>query len=225
MCLLLKVNGQHHPHIMNMPKFEKRHYHFGYSISVNRMDFSIKPAENLTNFDSLMIIQSNPQYGFKVGIIGDLHFGKNFDLRFIPGISLGQRNLDYTFKTRNSQINEKKYSESAFVDLPLLIKYKSKRLCNTAAYIISGANYTIDMASLFKNKSNNDDVLIKLKKCDVAYEIGTGFDFYTFSSKISIELKMSYGFKDLLKRENNTFTNSIEKLSSKIFYLSVTIEG
>jgi hypothetical protein len=81
------------------------------------------------------------------------------------------------------------------------------------------------MASLFKNKSNNDDALLKLKKFDVAYEVGSGFDFYTFSSKISIELKMSYGFKDLLKRENNTFTNSIQKLSSKIFYLSVTIEG
>jgi hypothetical protein len=225
MCLLFNANAQSHPHIMNMPKFERKHYHFGYSISLSKMDFSVKPAENFANFDSLMTIQSDPQFGFKVGIIGDLHFGGSFDLRFIPGVSLGQRNIDYTLQTRNSQLLEKKYSESAFVDLPLLVKYRSKRLCNTAAYILSGADFTIDMASLFNTKSTNNDALLKLKKFNVAYELGTGFDFYTYSSKISIELKMSYGFKDLLKRENNTFTNSINKLYSKIFYLSVTIEG
>ena len=35
---------------------------------------------------------------------------------------------------------------------------------------------------------------------------------------------MMYGLTDVLKRENNLYTNSIEKVNSKIFQVSFTFE-
>jgi hypothetical protein len=49
-------------------------------------------------------------------------------------------------------------------------------------------------------------------------------DFYTTFFKFGIELKMSYGLMDILKRQGNIYTLPVEKLSSKLFLLSFTFE-
>ena len=67
-------------------------------------------------------------------------------------------------------------------------------------------------------------VQVKLNRHDVYYEIGVGFDFYFEWFKFGTELKMSYGMLDILKRENNIYTDGIDKLKSKIFQLSFTFE-
>ena len=54
--------------------------------------------------------------------------------------------------------------------------------------------------------------------------LGVGFDFYFEWFKLGTELKMSYGFFDVLKRENNIYTLGIDQMRSKIFQVSFTFE-
>jgi len=118
----------------------------------------------------------------------------------------------------------KKNVPSTFVELPLHLKYKSKRLNNFRAYLLGGANYRIDLASQANKSKDAAEVQAKLLRSDVYGELGVGFDFYFEWFKFGTELKMSYGVLDVLKRENNIYTDGIDKLRSKIFQISLTFE-
>lgn len=187
------------------------------------MNFSVKRSPDYKTYDSLMIVQPQEQWGFHIGIISDLRLGTNFNMRFIPSLSFGDRILNYSVIEKGNIENYTKQIESTFIDFPLLLKFKSDRMTNVRAYVIGGFKYSIDMASLAKKKVQDKDV-IKLKRNDFSAEIGTGFDFYLEYFKFGIEIKMAYGLRDLLKREGTIYTNTIEKLNTKIFYLTFTFE-
>ena len=53
---------------------------------------------------------------------------------------------------------------------------------------------------------------------------GIGFDFYCTYFKFSTELKMSFGFVNLLKEEDNMYATSVTSLKSKILQISFTFE-
>jgi hypothetical protein len=209
--------------IENLPKYDLKPYHFGFALCINKMDFSIHPVPDFKSFDSLFVVQSTPQWGFNIGIVSNLRINNYSDLRFVPTLSFGQRILDYTLNSNNGVIKTQKKIESTFIDFPLILKYKSKRINNLRAYVLGGAQYSIDLASQAKKKDKNND-LVKLKANDYSFQVGVGFDFYLEYFKFSTELKMMYGMRDLLKRDNSIYTNSIDRLNSKIFQLSFLFE-
>ncbi|HNW99107.1 MAG TPA: porin family protein [Bacteroidales bacterium] len=210
------------PRIENLPKFDLKPYHFGFALCLNKMDFSIRTAENYVS-DSLFVIESDPQLGFNIGIVSDLRLGEFSNLRFIPTLSFGQRNLIYTLSIKDSIVKTTKKIESTFIDFPLMLKYTSKRLNNFRAYIIGGAQYSIDLASQAKKKDKEND-LVKLKQNDICCDLGVGFEFYLNYFKLTTELKMIYGMRDMLKRDNTVYTTSIDRINSKIFQLSFLFE-
>ncbi|HRS53417.1 MAG TPA: porin family protein [Bacteroidales bacterium] len=214
------------PRLENLPKFDVSPYHFGFTLGFNQMNFSVKNQPDLRVFDSLYVIEPIPQLGFNIGIVSDLRLHDNLNLRFLPTLAFGDRKLNYSIVIKDSILEKiTKTVESTYIDLPLYLKFKTNRLVNTRVYVLSGFKYSIDMASQSnKKEKTTNEVLLKLKRNDVAFELGTGFDFYLEYFKFGIEMKMSYGLRDLLKRENDIYTNSIKKLSSKIFWFSFTFE-
>ena len=209
----------------NTPKYDKKPYHFGFMLGINQMDFMLKTVPSYKPFDSLMVLQSIPQKGFDIGIVSNLRIADNLDLRFIPALSFGERVLEYTIKEKDTNIviyNKK--IESTFIDLPLTIKYKSNRINNFRVYVVGGMKYSFDLASQFKKKADTEEYIIKLKKSDYQYLAGVGFDYYFPLFKFSMEYKIAFGISDLLKREDNIFTDPITRLNSKISLVSITFE-
>ncbi|HOY31826.1 MAG TPA: porin family protein [Bacteroidales bacterium] len=212
--------------IENLPKFDNRRYHFGFLLGMNQMNFAIKTVDDLTPFDSLTNVTTKPDLGFDIGIVSSLKLTKYLSLRFVPTLSFGNRNVEYNFLYHDSiPFTQNKKIESTFMIFPIYIKYQSKRIGNFRAYIIGGAKYSIDMASQAKKKNKEGEAPIKLARNDYMMDAGTGFDFFLPYFKFGIELKMSYGLRDLLIKENTIYTNSVKRLNSKIFQLSVTFEG
>ena len=210
----------------NLPQFDRRPYHFGFLLAVNQMNFALKTVEDYHQMDSLVYVTSTPSLGFSIGIVSELRLTRSSVLRFVPTLSFGDRSLEYTIKQGDTMnVTQGKRVESTYMEFPILFKYKSRRLTNAQAFILGGVKYTIDMASQAKKKNQEFEVPVKLIKSDVMGEIGTGFDFFLPYFKFGIELKMSYGFLDLLKRENNIYTNPVKRLGSKVFQLSFTFEG
>ena len=228
--------------VENMPTYDYSKYHFGFILAINQMFFTIKPIDNLhlTMFDSIASSEINadsalifsilgaPSVGFTVGIVSNLRLGQYFDLRFIPSLSFGERYIDYRFmKFRDGEktiVDQRKNIASTFIELPLQVKYKSKRLNNFRAYMLGGVNVRIDLASQAKKRKDVGVIQVKLNKADIYGELGFGFDFYFEWFKFGTELKMSYGFLDVLKHENSIYTSGIEKINSKIFQLTFTFE-
>ncbi|MBN2174716.1 MAG: PorT family protein [Bacteroidales bacterium] len=228
--------------VENMPTYDYAKYHFGFILAANQMFFRLRPIEgyhfkqfdalqaNEINADSAYIysIESEPTTGFTVGIVGNLRLGDYFDLRFVPSLAFGERYLNYRFLRyqdgADTLVDVKKVVPSTFVEMPLHIKYKSQRLNNFRAYVLSGFNYRIDLASQAKRSKDQGEIQVKINRNDIYWEIGVGFDFYFEWFKFGTEAKMSYGILDMLKREDNIYTDGIDRLSSKIFQISLTFE-
>lgn len=229
--------------VMNLPAYNNARYHFGFILALNRMHFSVEMKEGFQNvvYDSLqspdvfadslrlLYVDTKPTMGFTVGIVGNLKMSKYFDLRFVPSLAFGERYLDYYMLTyddgESSFVEIRKSVTSAHIDFPLHVRYRSKRVHNFGAYVLAGAKYVLDLAATRTQKTQEDnETLLKLRKNDVAAELGVGIEFYNAWFKFGIEVKMSYGLFDLLQRENNVYTGGIESLHSKVWQLSFSFE-
>lgn len=228
LALFNNIYGQKQ-HSKNLPKFDHRFVHFGFLLGINSANFVLERLPEISpGADSLYVLEPKTATGFNLGIISSMHLNEAFSIRFTPNLAFAARTLTYNFETSEGPREYNKIIESTLINLPLGIKYKSVRLNNFSAYILVGGAYTIDLASNVgndNNANNPSDVIVAIKKHDYLAEIAFGTDFYLEYFKFGIEFKMSYGFRDLLSRDNPQFTDPIDKLKSKLFLLSLTFEG
>jgi hypothetical protein len=245
LCLQIQVNGQHRK-VRNLPGYDDAPYHFGFILGMNHMLFTIKPFPGFqdTKYYStsnqipdvyadsgfLYGVGHNPNFGFTIGIVSNLRISDNLDLRFVPSLSFGERDIYYNMKTWFNSVEDAepmlvtRKIQSTFVEFPLNLKYKGTRYNNTRPYWLAGARYSLDLASDSKVNRQNNDVSVVLQKNDLYAELGAGVDFYTTFFKFGIEAKMAYGLLDVLRRNETIYTKGIDKFHSKIFLLSFTFE-
>jgi hypothetical protein len=221
----------------NRPYHDQRLYNFGFSLGLNKMDFALRPITNLqqvemspgnvamiSEFDTLQSVLTKAENGFNIGIVSNLRLTSQLDLRFIPTLTFGDRNLIYKGIKNGRPITRTQALESTFIDFPLHLKYKSVRMLNTRVYVLGGFKYSYDLASTEDKDDVNEEILASIGKNDFFYELGVGFDYYFFYFKFSTEIKASFGMRDMLKHENTMFTNSIDRLNSKLLMVSFLFE-
>ncbi len=224
--------------------FDDKRIHFGFTLGYNLLDF------NVTNYNP---IGENPEFvpgdwpfdpgqinessivrsdleslvpGFTVGIVSSLRLLKDLDLRFLPGMSFGERKLTYNIPVYDINSGAEPlrfYSiKSTFIDFPLLFKYKARRINNGRPFIIYGAAFRQDIS-----KSAVED-LVKLKSSGFYAEVGGGWDHYFPFFRFSVEGKFSFGLNDQLgnvpENQRTYYSRSIKNLRSNIFTLSFHFE-
>ena len=207
---------------LNEPNHDDRPIHFGFCLGLNMMSFIVHTSYQGYMKDGMIASVSKPSPGFHIQVVSNYRLGEYFDLRFLPGVSFGQRNLN--FYKDNKLVNDGQKLESNFLEFPFLIKYKSKRLNNFRPYIITGTNFRYDLA---KTLSEDDGIYLALKRFDIYYEAGAGIDCYLPYFKMSIELKYSYGLLNMLRRRDNShpqYQDAIDRLNSSITMLSFHFE-
>ncbi|MFO8087654.1 MAG: porin family protein [Bacteroidales bacterium] len=211
---------------MNLPRYDQQKFHFGFTLGFNTMDFRVTPVEKSQQVsDSIMLIEPVSEPGFNIGIVSSMKLHEYLELRFVPTLSFGDRRLRYKLRYNDSTlIADEKNVESTYIDFPIFVKYKSKRLNNTRAYVTAGARYSLDLASQSKKENTSDDIQIKLNPHDALVELGVGFDFYLTYFKFGTEIKMAYGVLNLLKEEDNLYSRGVDRLNSKMFWLTFTFE-
>lgn len=205
--------------------YDDKYMHFGFTLGFNTMDFIVTPSQQYLTTDSLYPEISILNPGINIQIVTNARLSDHFDLRFLPGVSFGQRTLRYY---KNQVIyNDRQRLESSFLEFPLLLKFKGERLNNVRPYIIGGLNYRYDLAGK-KEFDDEKPVYIRLRRPDLYYEMGAGFDFYLTYFKLSIEAKLSNGLTNVLVREpapgKAEFYNALEKLKSQIWVISFHFE-
>ncbi len=249
-CLLLlgmyspEANAQKRGAINN-PRYDQKKIHFGFYVGANQMHFSLKMKDN---FQSMRFLQEDipefsadsaflqnvriePQMGFSIGVLADARLGKYFNLRFTPELLFGQRSIRYDILTYHDSTavwidNYQKRIPSTHLNVPLLLKYKAKRMHNIRPYVFVGLKLVFDLASQKDKKEDNENyVVMKLVRNDVAFETGVGCDFYFDWFKLGTELKMSYGLKNLMDaKQTNIYNAPISSLYSRVLQLVVTFE-
>ena len=233
--------------VQNLKTYNQQPYHFGFILALNQMHFTVKAIDSLpfikwtgtelpedpglvnVDYAQILSINTRPTPGFTIGILGSLLLNQYLDMRFTPSLSFGERILIYDILTvKNGDtlapFQVDKSITSTIIEFPLDFKYRSKRLNNFGAYALAGVKYTLDLASQKKQEANSNTTTVKINKNDISIDVGVGFDFYTQYFKFGVEAKMGYGLFNLVKKEGNLYTDSIESLHSKIFLLSFTFE-
>ena len=227
--------------------------HFGFTFQYIGSEYKIQKAvnwkeplfnrEDLANFpnpqnvDTLVSISSALNPGFGLGFVSDLYLTKHLNLRFTPTLTFTDRVVDYGFKHSNEDYKQDKVEapdgkirrsvNATMVDFPLSLKLKSDRRNNFRAYLIGGLKYGIDIASKKKFDDETKDYFqkfLKNQKKFMSYEIGIGFDLYFEFFKLSPEIKLSNSFKSVLKRDNEPYSESIDKLFLRNFVFSLYFE-
>ena len=208
---------------MNDSNYDDRLLHFGFSMGMNTMDFnvSMKPGSPY----QAEITALKP--GINILIVTDYRPSIYLDLRFLPGVSFGQRNLGF-FNSEGTKIDSIQI-ESSYLEFPVLIKAKGMRLNNSRPYIIGGINFRYDLAGkkeLTGPGYDGDGNYLRLNKADLYYEVGAGIDFYLPYFKLTIEAKMSNGLRDVLNYNAAypQYYNDIESLRSQMWVLSFHFE-
>tara|TARA_B110000459_G_scaffold15179_1_gene14787 strand:- start:132 stop:845 length:714 start_codon:yes stop_codon:yes gene_type:complete len=216
--------GQMRKKPQNLINYDFKKLHFGFTLGINELNFNIKKNSNTLYNDTLLTLLSNSQKGFNLGIVTNLRIGKFTDLRFIPTLVFGERNLNYGFIDSNGKIDERvKRIESTLIDFPIYIKYKSARYNNFRTYVLGGIKYSLDVASQDKINDEGQEI-VKLKKNDLMGEIGLGLDFYLEYFKFSPQIKLSYGILNLLSEDETVYTQSINHLKTNGWMISFTFE-
>jgi len=210
----------------NDPGYDNKAVHFGFSVGVCSPDMGIKRSMMKDTVTSPRLIPdvSKPGSGFQVQIVSNYRLTDNLDLRFLPGICLGSKSISF-YNDNTSALKSSDDIEFAYLDFPLDLKYRSKRLNNYRPYILGGLNYRYDLSS-GKEASTKDN--IRLSPGNIYYEAGIGIDFYLPFFKLSTELKVGVGIFDTKIRaysigwENEAA--SIDKMKPYIVGLSFHFE-
>jgi hypothetical protein len=225
--LTLAAPGQKKKPVNMIPVlWEQKTLHFGFSLGLNAMDFNIVPSQYYLERDSLYpeVSQLNP--GINIQIVSGYRPTEHLEIRFLPGVSFGQRNIRY-YKNK-VLYNSQQRLESSFLEFPLLVKYKGERMNNIKPYLIGGFNYRYDLAAKKEIIPEEKPVYIRIRRPDLYYEAGAGLDFYLAYFKLSVELKMSQGFRNVIVNDvpigYEQYKHAIESMKSQIWVLAFHFE-
>jgi hypothetical protein len=210
----------------NKPLYDAKQYHYGFAFSAGVLDFSVALADNFfkPEFDTVRAVEGLSRSVFGASMVGVLKLSDNFDLKIVPGLFFGQRDLEYLYLKENGTYGYHTMKiESTLLQFPLLLKYRAERQNNYRPYVIFGVNYAIDFAAGKKIK-DFEKPKIRLNKHDVYAEIGVGLDNYLPFFKLSTELKFSYGLMNMINYDGTVYSKTFRRLGSKMVTLIVYFE-
>lgn len=205
---------------INLANYDDKKINYGFLLGGHSSKFRIEYSEAFVSqdLDSIHSIVPENLGGFKLGFVVNFHLFQYLDFRVLPTVGFYQNSLTYRY-TDGTTLSELR--DPTFVELPLMLKYKSVRRGNTRMYLLGGVNPSIRAAG----KGEDDEEKLLIKSTNLAIEIGVGFDLYQPLFKFSPELRYSYGLVNVLQDKQNIFNAGIRKVSTHNLTFYITFEG
>lgn len=208
----------------NFKEFENKAYYFGISLGVNNSSYQVNRSRQFEANDSISVVNGVLKPGFNLNIITNLKIGQYFDFRFMPGFSFTDRRILYTPK-EGSGLSQQTF-ESVFLEMPLLLRFKSAPYKDKRMFVIAGIKYDFDVAS--NARANKDKALeiLQISPHDFQVEVGAGMQFFFPFFIFSPEIKFSQGIGNVhIYKEELMDSNILETLLSRVFTISFNFEG
>lgn len=210
--------------VQNKPYIDYRRLHYGFFVGTHLQDMEFMNNGYVTETGEQWyadIATYNP--GFSVGVLADLRLGTHFSLRALPTLHFGQNTI--RFREQTGGAKEKQQVKTTYLACPVHVKCAAERFNNYRPYITAGLS---PMVNLTIKKQQP----ILFKKFDCMFEVGFGCDFYLPFFKLIPELKFAFSLMDVLDKERPDlldenklkFTQSVDKVVSKMVVLSFYFE-
>ena len=210
--------------VQNKPYIDYRRLHYGFFVGTHIQDMEFMNNGYVTENGEEWyadIADYNP--GLSVGVLADLRLGEYFSLRALPTMHFGQNTI--VFREQNSGEVSRQQVKTTYIALPFHVKYSAERFNNYRPYITAGVSPMVNL-TVKKQKQ------LLLKKFDFMVEVGVGCDFYLPFFKLIPEVKFAFSLLDVLETERKDlldanymkFTQSVDKVTSKMIILSLYFE-
>lgn len=202
----------------NLPLHDTKRVHYGLYLGVHHARFRVQHSDSLVRrMAAGSPTRVNPKYfpGFGGGLVLNIRANNYMDVRFLPGVGFYSRVVEFKDLPQSANQSESLTVDqevgSLFVELPLLLKYKSQRRGNTRVYFVGGVKPGFDLTS--KRKNAEDSGLRTIER-DLTIDYGVGLDLYYPFFKFSPELRFSHGLMNVKMPDHNLFSNSVRRLST-----------
>lgn len=213
--------------LANRPYADLRRWHLGFSVGLHTEDLRFTHNGFATE-DGETWFMEQPSFspGFCVNGLFDLRLNNYFSLRFTPGMYFGNREITMVNTSDPATPRLKQNIKSAFVVLPVDLKFNALRYRNARPYLLAGVMPAFDVA---KKRTE----YLKLKSADLYLEVGFGCDFYLPYFKFVPEIKFCFGLADVIEHDRpdlvddpGTFkiTRSLKKAVSQMVVLTFYFE-
>lgn len=214
-----------HDNLENRPYTDLRRWHLGFAVGLNTMDFSVTHNGFRTD-EGRTWFAEQPDFspGFTVNGLFNLRLNDYFALRLSPGIAFGNRVMHF----RDAASGDRQHQDlkSAYLLMPVDLKYSAMRLRNIRPYLVGGLMPAADVL----RKSGD---FIATKTADCFATVGFGCDIYLPYFKLIPELKFCFGLTDVLRHDRPDLVDdpmrqgvsaSFSKLTSQMVVLSFYFE-
>jgi hypothetical protein len=198
----------------NLPFSDSRWLHYGFSIGLHSSGFKMKYSSDFVQpgMDSLHSIMPKNSFGFSLGFITDFRLHDQVNFRILPKVSFYEFAVD--FNSVGGDVNTQ-LIEATFIEMPLMIKYKTQRHKNFRMYVTGGLAPGIEVSGK-KRKELTDNRLLT-GDYNLAAEAGFGIDMYFPLFKFSPEFRFSRGLFNILREDNNGYSKGIQELKTNVF--------
>jgi hypothetical protein len=200
----------------NLPFSDAKWLHYGFSIGLQTSSYQMKYSDAFVTpeMDTVNSIMPANAFGFSLGFITDFRLADQFNIRVLPKVSFYEFPVDYNYT--DGRIDQQ-LVESTFVEIPILIKYKSERHKNFRFYFVGGISPGMEVSGKKKKQQSEDRLLTQ--DYNVNLEMGFGIDMYYPLFKFSPEIRFSKGLTNLLKQDNYGYSEGIESLKMNVVTL------
>ena len=210
----------------NQMDHDRKKYYFGITGAFNSSRFKYFPSADFITNDTILAQQTKKGPGFNLGLLCNYRLSKRFDLRALPAIVFGEKNMYFVVHDYKLNIDTtaKFNIQNIYIDFPIQLKLKSDRVKDFRMYMIAGGKYAYDLASLAK--ARKADKVIRLLPHDFSAEIGIGFEFYFPLFILAPEIKLSQGLKNVLYNDDKLlFSRTLDQLKTRTLTFSLHIQG
>lgn len=198
---------------------------WGYFLGLNSYDFKFEYEQDRKD----ILVETS--LGFNVGLIGDIRLNDYFNVRFEPGLTISQRNLQYDPSyfdgmefTDSDLLREVK---STYIHLPLLLKISTQRVNNIKPFIVGGFSTALNLSSNEENPDDNSAGQFRSKKNMYFYELGFGIDFYLFYFKFTPSVRGVFALNDEIVRDvdpNSPWTSNVHTMKTRGVFVNFTFQ-
>ena len=167
--------------VLNRPYSDNRRWHLGFSVGLNTMDLSFHHNGFVTEQGQTWFMEQ-PSFspGFCVNGLFSVRLNNYFSVRVTPGMYFGNRVVRFLDTTGGQE--EKQDIKSAYLVLPVDLKFSSQRMHNIRPYMVAGVMPAFDV---MKKKTD----FLRTNSTDFMLSVGFGCDLYLPYFKLIPELK------------------------------------
>jgi hypothetical protein len=147
--------------------------------------------------------------GFSLGGLINMRLYDELDLRLMPKAGFYDHKLIYQYTDETSQ---DQLIETAIMEFPLALKYKSTRRGNIRMYMVGGVTPSFELSG--KNDVESNTANLSVKKNDLTVDAGVGLDLYFPLFKFSPELRFSRGLLNAIGDDPSVFKDPLKRLNT-----------